>query len=119
MEAKFILSCESTIDLPWSYAEERRIPVLFYSYMVGEQTYLDDMQRDPESLPRFYRRLEEAMPTTTALNEYEYEQFFEGLLQKGDVLHIAFGTGMTSSYNNALWQSCRSPNRFRGLWSAS
>ena len=102
MQAKFILSCESTIDLPYSYAAERELPVLFYSYMVGEQTFVDDMQRDPESLPAFYRKLETALPTTTALNEFQYEQFFDELLQKGDVLHIAFGTGMTSSYNNAL-----------------
>ena len=33
METSFILSCESTIDLPYSYCEARGIPVLFYSYL--------------------------------------------------------------------------------------
>ena len=32
MRSGFILSCESTIDLPYSYCEQRDIPVLFYSY---------------------------------------------------------------------------------------
>ena len=102
MESTFILSCESTVDLPYSYLEQRGIPVLFYSYMIGEETYIDDMGRDPEALPNFYRRIDEgAMPTTTQLNEFQYEEFFAPLLERGDVLHINFGSGMTASVNNA------------------
>lgn len=102
MESKFILSCESTVDLPYSYLEQRGIPVLFYSYMIGEETNIDDMGRDPEALPSFYRRIDEgAMPTTTQLNELQYEEFFAPLLERGDVLHINFGSGMTASVNNA------------------
>lgn len=47
METSFILSCESTIDLPYSYCEARGIPVLFYSYQVDGVSYEDDMGRDP------------------------------------------------------------------------
>ena len=32
MSDKFILSCCSTVDLPYSYLESRHIPVLFYTY---------------------------------------------------------------------------------------
>ena len=32
----------------------------------------------------------------------ENEEFFDELLQKGDLLHIVFGSGMTSSINGAL-----------------
>jgi len=41
------------------------------------------------------------MPATSQLNEYFYEDFFEKLLPKGDLLHIAFGSGMTKSVVNA------------------
>lgn len=103
MKKQFILSCESTVDLPYSYVEGRDIPVLFYSYMVDGEVYADDMGRDPEALPRFYRMLAAgAMPTTSQINEFQYLEFFEALLQKGDVLHINFGSGMTSSVNNAF-----------------
>ena len=37
MERKFILSCCSTVDLPYSYMEQRDIPVLFYTYVVDGQ----------------------------------------------------------------------------------
>lgn len=103
MESKFILSCESTVDLPYTYISGRNIPVLFYSYSVDDQEFPDDMGRDPEALPQFYRFLEEGkIPSTSQINVFKYKEFFEGLLQKGDILHIAFGSGMTPSVNNAL-----------------
>lgn len=102
MQENFILSCESTVDLPYDYVSGRGIPVLFYSYTVEGQVFPDDMGRDPEALPRFYRFLEEGtLPSTSQLNVFQYKEFFEGLLQKGDVLHIAFGSGMTPSVTNA------------------
>lgn len=57
MQPTFILSCESTIDLPYSYVQERELPVLFYSYSVDGEAHVDDMGRDPQSLPRFYQRM--------------------------------------------------------------
>lgn len=102
MKGRFILSCESTVDMPYDYVTSREIPVLFYSYTVDDKSYTDDMGRDPNALPQFYGLLSEGkMPSTSQLNEYQYETFFDELLQKGDVLHIAFGTGMTGSYYNA------------------
>ena len=103
MESSFLLSCESTIDLPYSYANERNLPVLFYSYQVDGVDYEDDMGRNPEALPKFYGFLAEGkLPTTAQLNEFQYETFFDNLLQQGDVLHIAFGSGMTASVQNAM-----------------
>lgn len=98
----FILSCESAADMPNSYVKSRDISVLFYSYTVDGQEYIDDMGRDLEALPRFYRFLENGkLPSTSQLNEFQYEEFFEELLKKGDVLHIASGSGMTGSVYNA------------------
>ena len=103
MAESFILSCESTVDLPYSYVQQRNIPVLFYSYLVEGQVYIDDMGRDPEALTRFYRLLQEGhLPTTSQLNLQTYLDYFETLLSRGDVLHIAFGSGMTNSVANAL-----------------
>ena len=56
--AQFLLSCESTVDVPFAYMHSRGIPVIFYSYIIDEQPYPDDMGRDPEALPRFYAFLD-------------------------------------------------------------
>lgn len=99
---QFILSCESTVDLPYADVAARNIPVLFYSYTVDGQVYPDDMGRVPKALPMFYNFLKAGkLPSTSQLNAFQYEDFFAGLLEKGDVLHIAFGSGMTGSVANA------------------
>lgn len=103
MTEQFTLSCESTVDLPYAYVNSRNIPVLFYSYSIDGQEYLDDMGRNPEALPKFYRFLEEGkIPSTSQINVFRYKEFFEEILQKGDLLHISFGSGMTPSVSNAV-----------------
>lgn len=102
MAEKFVLSCESTVDLPYDEVVSREIPVLFYTYTVDGQVYTDDMGRNPKALPQFYQFLREGkIPSTSQLNEFQYEEFFEEQLKKGDILHIAFGSGMTGSVYNA------------------
>lgn len=98
----FVLSCESTVDMPFSYVQERGIPVLFYAYMMNGAEHEDNMGRDPEALKAFYRDLNVGhFSQTSQINEFRYIEFFDSLLQKGDLLHVAFGSGMTASVQNA------------------
>ena len=54
------------------------------------------------ALPRFYSFLDTGkIPSTSQLNEFQYMDFLDALLQKGDALRIAFGSGMTPSGKNA------------------
>lgn len=104
MENKFILTCESTVDLPYEYVCDRNIPVLFYTYTVNGVEYDDDMGKNPDSLKNFYAMLDEGhLPSTSQINVFKYESFFESVIEKydGEILHIAFGSGMTPSVNNA------------------
>ena len=102
MSRQFILSCGSTVDLPYAYLESRDIPVIFYTYTVDGTEYTDDMGRDPSALPRFYQFLADGkFPSTSQINVEQYRAFFEQQLQKGDLLHVAFGSGMSASVNNA------------------
>lgn len=102
MDRKFILSCCSTVDLPYTHMESREIPVLSYTYMVDGVEHEDDMGRDPQSRPRFYAMLAQGkLPQTSQINVARYMEFFEMLLKKGDVLHLAFSSGQSASVNNA------------------
>ncbi len=101
--SNYILSCESTADLPYSYMTGRSIPVLFYSYQIGDKVYEDDMMRHEDVLPAFYENIRAGkIPTTSQLNQAEYEDFFEEQLKKADLIHLVFGSGMTSSIRNAV-----------------
>ncbi len=103
MKSEFILSCESTVDMPYSYIHGRDIPILFYTYEVDGVVYTDDMGKDPDTLPTLYQKIDEGkVPSTSQVTYAQYFDFFEDLLTKGDVLHIAFGSGMTQSVFNAF-----------------
>ena len=115
MQTNFILSCESTVDLPYSYISGRDIPVLFYSYCVDGESYVDDMLQDPQTLSRFYGFLDAGkLPSTSQINEFCYLEFFEQLLQRGDVLHIAFTSGQSCSVNNAYLAAAELKDRYPG-----
>ena len=104
MQNDFLLSCESTVDMPYEYVSSRGISVLFYSYMVDGVEYPDDMLRDPDALPRFYGFIADGkVPSTSQINVFKYTEYFEDLIAKGHkaVLHIAMGSGMSPSVNNA------------------
>lgn len=99
----FQISCESTADLPHSYLTGRGVSVLFYTYSIDGVEHEDNMGRDTHAMEDFFAQLQAGkMPVTSQINTYRYEEYFEALLQTGDVLHICFGTGMTPSYRNAL-----------------
>ncbi|MBO4693735.1 MAG: DegV family protein [Clostridia bacterium] len=105
MKNNFLLSCESTVDLPFSYVSGRNIEVLFYTYSVDGVEYDDDMGRDPAALDRFYGFMKDGkFPATSQINIYKYTDYFESLLRlySGDILHIAMGSGMSPSVNNAV-----------------
>ena len=77
--------------------------VLFYTYMIDGKEYVDDMGRDQSARDGFYAAIKSGKkPTTSQINTYRYTEYFRELLEKGNVLHIAFGSGMTPSVHHAV-----------------
>ena len=98
----FTLSCESTTDLTLQHWNKRNVPVLAYSYTVDGEEYFDDM-REGNGLAIFYNHLAaNKRPTTSLINVDRYVEFFRPLLEKGDLLHVAFGSGLSHSCANAM-----------------
>ena len=98
----YTLSCESTTDLTLQHWNKRNVPVLPYTYTVDGVEYLDDM-REGNGLAIFYNQLIAGKrPTTSLINVERYVDFFRPLLEKGDLLHIAFGSGLSHSCSNAM-----------------
>ena len=99
--SKFVITADSTVDLPKAFLEEKQVPVVSLSYIIGGATY-----RDGEGLTskEFYDKIREgAMPTTSQVNPEQARDLFEPILKEGtDILHIAFTSGLSGTYN-----SCR------------
>lgn len=97
---KYIISTDSTADLPASYVKEHDVAVQFLSYSFGDKVYGLDNQLDPHD---FYERMRSGeMPTTNACIPDEVQNSFETYLKEGyDILHISFSSGLSASHNNA------------------
>ena len=94
MDRKFILTCGSTVDLPYDYCQQREIPVIFYTYVLDGVEREDDMERNPGMLEKFYQAMRAgAIPQTPQINTERYIVFFTQQLNHGGFLHIAFGSG--------------------------
>lgn len=98
----YTISCESTVDLNADTLARRNIPCISYFYTVDGTDYPDDM-RAGNGLAIFYNQLAAGKhPTTSLINTERYKEFFREILQKGDLLHIAFSSALSSSVINAL-----------------
>lgn len=95
----FIISTDSTGDLPSSYLEENNILVHPLYYIVDGEEYIPGVKDMP--IKDFYQALKNGkMPTTSAANPENVMEKMKEQVEKGyDILHISFSSGLSSSYN--------------------
>lgn len=99
----FVLTCESTVDLPIGYLAKRQIVALPYTYCVDDVEYVDDMG-EFNGRTNFYQLLKKGKrPTTSQINIERYKNFFRQQLYQGDLLHVAFDSGLSQSVYNAYY----------------
>lgn len=95
----FVISVNSTVDLPREWLEERKVPVFPLKYTIGGQTYSDMYGL---SSKEFFQKLREGqMSVTSQINPDEAVQLLEPFLKEGkDILHLAFSSGLSGTYNS-------------------
>lgn len=98
---KYIISSDSTMDLPAEYIKEHNIMVHPLNYILRGVEY--GANRTELSSEEFYRIMREGeMPTTCASNPKYIKEIMKKKVEEGyDILHISFSSAMSSSYNNA------------------
>lgn len=101
---KIALSTESPVDLPKDLLEKYKINTLPYSVTLGDEVKLDGTFPTQEIFDFVSKT--KILPKTSAINEYHYENYFNGLLENNDaVIHITLSGGITSSVQNAILAS--------------
>ena len=98
---KIAISVESTHDLSPVLINKYDISVISYQINLGDLSFKDGKYTTEEmfALVDKYKTL----PKTTALNEYEYTEYFKELLKEYDaVVHLCLSSGITSSCGNAM-----------------
>jgi len=95
------ITADSTCDLSQELIEKYNIAISPLHVLIGEDDYLDGVTITPNDL--FHKvENENKSCSTTAVNTYEYEQFFAQYNETHDaIIHISLGMGFSSSYQNA------------------
>lgn len=98
----FIVATESGCDLSYDTCQAREIYALLMKYTMDGKMHTDTMR--PEDVKVFYQKMAAgASVHTSAANVSDYLDFWTPLLaQKLPIVHVAMGTGISSSYQNAL-----------------
>lgn len=93
---EFIITTDTTCDLPDKYVKEHNLKVLPLYYSFDDVVYGDQNRLEPID---FYNKMRSgSMPTTMAVNPDTAREIFTDLLSQGyDILHIAFSSALSGS----------------------
>lgn len=97
---KIAISAETTIDMPKELLEKYNIHTTAFTILLGEETKLDGELKSDEIFE--YVQKTKILPKTSAINEFQYTEYFEKLLADYDaVVHISLSSEISSACNNA------------------
>ncbi|MCI8835139.1 MAG: DegV family protein [Ruminococcus sp.] len=96
---EYVITVNSTVDLPKEWLEERHVSVLPMKYTIDGETYVD---MEGLSAKEFFAKLREGkMSVTSQVNPEEAKSYFESFLKEGkDVLHLSFSSALSGTYNS-------------------
>ena len=96
---EFIVTVNSTVDLPREWVEERNVPVVPLKYTIDGETYTDMYGLTGKE---FFAKLREGhMSVTSQVNPDEAKAALEPYLKEGkDILHLGFSSGLSGTYNS-------------------
>jgi len=96
---KFIITTDSNADLPIDYIKQHNVTIIPQYYVFGDTVYGDELNLSPSE---FYNKMANGdLPTSMANNPAIIRDKFEELIKSGfDILHLAFSSKLSGSYNN-------------------
>ena len=98
---KICISAESTVDLPQNLLDEFDIHTIPFSVLLGEKLGLDGVLT-PEEIFDYVDKTG-VLPKTSAVNQIQFEEYFEALLKDYDaVIHFSLSSELSSACQNAI-----------------
>lgn len=99
--ADYIIASTSTADLPREFFEEHDVPLISYTFTIGDEVFEDDCRE--ETRHAIYKRMRAgAVLNTSMINTYHYYEFFKNLMQTGkNIIFLDMSRELSHSYINA------------------
>jgi len=110
-ERSYTLVTDSTCDLTAEFLSEINVPAIPLGFTIDGKVYKDF---DPDMpLERFYSLLRQGLRATTSqITVSQYIEGFTPYLEKGDVIYLAFSSGLSGSYSSACVAAKELSERF-------
>ena len=100
MVQNYVFMTDSDSDLPLELKVRYDIPVVSMPYTLEGKEYFDDLGQTLDSKSFFDKMRAGAQPSTSALNETIYLEYFEPVLAEGkDLLFVAFSSQLSGTIN--------------------
>ena len=99
---KIAISAESTLDLSKELIKQYDVHVIPFTVLLGEEAYLDG---DITSQDIFdYVEKNKILPKTSAVNEFQYREYFTSVLEEGydAIIHISLSSEISTSCSQAI-----------------
>ena len=94
------LFCDSNCELWHTTVKELGLNLIRMPYIVDGEEYFYDMGENTDFKKFFDGMKAGGTPTTAALNEYAYTEYFEPVLARGeDIYYITFSHQMSGTFN--------------------
>lgn len=95
----YIITVNSTVDLPKEWLKERHVPVIPLKYTIDGETYEDMYGLEAKE---FFQKLREGKQAVTSqVNPEQAKAALEVFLKEGkDVLHLGFSSGLSGTLNS-------------------
>lgn len=96
------ITCESSADLNQDMYKKLKVGVIPFRITLGDKEYKDGLEVQPIDLFKHFEETKQ-LPKTSALNQIDYEEFFEEQLKDADgLIHFCISSQISSTYNNAV-----------------
>lgn len=103
MIQQFDLLTDSCCDLPAALMEEEEIKFVSMTVNINGKEYIDDLGKTFDYQEFITHLKEGAMPTTSQINIGTYLEAFEPYVNQDiPLLYLAFSSGLSGSYQNAM-----------------
>lgn len=98
--SEYVITTDNNSDLPEKYLKDHGVGCMYLSYSMDGKNYTHE-----NFLPEheFYEAMRNgSMPTTAQVNPENAKTLLEPYLKEGkDILHIAFSSGLSGTYNSS------------------
>ena len=99
---KIAISAESTLDLSKELIKQYDVHVIPFTVLLGETAYLDGEINSQDIFD--YVDKNKILPRTSAVNEFQYREYFQNLLDQGyeAIIHISLSSEISTSCSQAI-----------------